>query len=125
MYELFKIANEEYYIDLDKISEFIRIEPGLDEILTIPSKKSEKIDEEVFENNGEFISGEIQDIENQRMMMDVAKWEVVRALLESLLNENGIIDESMGIKKLESQLSIPFRLSFNTLLINKIIKRNG
>jgi len=125
MYELFKIANEEYYIDLDKISEFIRIEPSLDEMLTIPSKKSEKIDEEVFENNGEFISGEIHDIENQRMMMDVAKWEVVRALLESLLNENGIIDESMGIKKLESQLSIPFRLSFNTLLINKIIKRNG
>ena len=62
---------------------------------------------------------------NPHMMMDVAKWEIVRALLESLLNENGIIDESMGIKKLESQLSIPFRLSFNTLLINKIIKRNG
>ena len=126
MYELFRIANEEYYIDLDKISEFIKIEPSLDEILTTPPPKEEVIeggDEKL--NNNEVIVDDIRYIENQRMMMDVAKWEIVRALLESLLNENGIIDESMGMKKLEQQLSIPFRLSFNTLLINKIIKRNG
>lgn len=136
MYELFRIANEEYYIDLDKISEFIKIEPGLDEILTTPPPKEEVIralrEEEKMDegedsnlNNNEVIIDEMRYIGNQRMMMDVAKWEVVRALLESLLNENGVIDESMGMKKLEQQLSIPFRLSFNTLLINKIIKRNG
>ena len=33
MEELFRIANEEYYIDLDKVSEFIRMEPTLDELL--------------------------------------------------------------------------------------------
>jgi hypothetical protein len=58
-------------------------------------------------------------------MIDVAKWEVVKALIESILNENGVLDESMGIKKLEGQLSIPFRLAFNTLIKNKIIKKNG
>ena len=126
MYELFRIANEEYYIDLDKISEFIRIEPGLDEILTTPPPKEEVIEgDDSNPNNNEVIIDDMRYMENQRMMMDVAKWEVVRALLESLLNENGVIDESMGMKKLEQQLSIPFRLSFNTLLINKIIKRNG
>lgn len=126
MYELFRIANEEYYIDLDKISEFIRIEPGLDEILTTPLPK-EEVNEvgDSNPNNNEVIIDDMRYMENQRMMMDVAKWEIVRALLESLLNENGVIDESMGMKKLEQQLSIPFRLSFNTLLINKIIKRNG
>lgn len=126
MYELFRIANEEYYIDLDKISEFIRIEPGLDEILTTPPPKEGVNEGDVSNpNNNEVIIDDMRYMENQRMMMDVAKWEVVRALLESLLNENGVIDESMGMKKLEQQLSIPFRLSFNTLLINKIIKRNG
>lgn len=126
MYELFRIANEEYYIDLDKISEFIRIEPGLDEILTTPLPK-EEVNEvgDSNPNNNEVIIDDMRYMANQRMMMDVAKWEIVRALLESLLNENGVIDESMGMKKLEQQLSIPFRLSFNTLLINKIIKRNG
>ena len=126
MYELFRIANEEYYIDLDKISEFIKIEPGLDEILTTPPPKEEVTEGDISNpNNNEVIIDDMRYMENQRMMMDVAKWEIVRALLESLLNENGVIDESMGIKKLEQQLSIPFRLSFNTLLINKIIKRNG
>ena len=126
MYELFRIANEEYYIDLDKISELIRIEPGLDEILTTPPPKEEVNEgDDSNPNNNEVIIDDMRYMENQRMMMDVAKWEVVRALLESLLNENGVIDESMGMKKLEQQLSIPFRLSFNTLLINKIIKRNG
>jgi len=139
MEELFRIANNEYYIDLDKISEFIRMEPTLDELL-LSSNQEVRISKEVKENEEihEDWDSDVEDVEKKEivfegsqnaipphMMMDVAKWEIVRALLESLLNENGIIDESMGIKKLESQLSIPFRLAFNTLLINKIIKRNG
>lgn len=116
MEELFNIANEEYFIDLDKISELIRIEPSIDEIL---DGYGESTKEDLDNNGPEHI------IVSNAQMMDVAKWEVVKALLESLLNENGIIDESMGIKKLESQLSIPFRLSFNTLLKHKIIKKNG
>jgi len=133
MEELFRIANEEYYIDLNKVSEFIRMEPTLDELLLSSNQESRtskevKENEEIHEDwGGDVEKKEIifEGPQNTNMMMDVAKWEIVRALLESLLNENGIIDESMGIKKLESQLSIPFRLSFNTLLINKIIKKNG
>ncbi len=136
MEELFRIANNEYYIDLDKISEFIRMEPTLDELLLSPIRDEEvNISKEIKSEDGGESDGEMANPNvifdnpnhtgNPHMMMDVAKWEIVRALLESLLNENGIIDESMGIKKLESQLSIPFRLSFNTLLINKIIKKNG
>ena len=133
MEELFRIANEESYIDLNKVSEFIRMEPTLDELLLSSNQESRtskevKENEEIHEDwDGDVEKKEIifEGPQNTNMMMDVAKWEIVRALLESLLNENGIIDESMGIKKLESQLSIPFRLSFNTLLINKIIKKNG
>lgn len=124
MDNLFKIANEEYYIDLDKISNFIKIDPTIDEIL------EKHYQEEVINKNNEI--DEIRETKNQQIigppphtMMDVAKWEVVRALLESLLNENGMIDESMGIRKLEQQLSIPFRISFNTLLKNKLIRKNG
>ena len=123
MDNLFKVANEEFYLDLDKISELIRIEPSIDEIL-IYQQSEETTTEEKEEIKGKIVHDNGDLIPNQSMM-DVAKWEVIRALLESVLNENGIIDESMGIKKLESQLSIAFRLSFNTLLKNKIIKRNG
>ena len=109
---LFSIANEEYYIDLDNVSQFIRMEPSIDELLQSPLEYDE-------ENQKK------PDLVEEHQMMDVAKWEIVRGLLESLLNENGIIDESMGIKKLEKQLSISFRLAFNTLLKYKIIKKNG
>lgn len=123
MDNLFKIANEEFYLDLDRISELIRIEPSIEEIL-IYQQSEETAKEEKEEIKGGVVHNS-EDLMHNQSMMDVAKWEVIRALLESVLNENGIIDESMGIKKLESQLSIAFRLSFNTLIKNKIIKRNG
>jgi hypothetical protein len=124
MDNLFKVANEEFYLDLDKISQLIRIEPSIEEILIYQQQSEETTTEEKEETKDEVVHNNGDLIPNQSMM-DVAKWEVIRALLESVLNENGIIDESMGIQKLEKQLSIPFRLSFNTLLKNKIIKRNG
>lgn len=124
MDNLFKVANEEFYLDLDKISQLIRIEPSIEEILIYQQQSEETTTEEKEETKDGVVHNNGDLIPNQSMM-DVAKWEVIRALLESVLNENGIIDESMGIQKLEKQLSIPFRLSFNTLLKNKIIKRNG
>jgi hypothetical protein len=110
---LFNIANEEYYIDIDRISDCIRIDNNLDYLLSNQDEVEE--DEEELPNN----------LIQEQQMIDVAKWEVIKALMETILNENGVLDESMGIKKLESQLSIPFRLSFNTLLKNKIIRKNG
>jgi len=111
MEQLFNIANEEFYIDIDRISDYIRIDTDVDFLL---NKQIEEEGEEPIEN-----------LPHDPQMIDVAKWEVVKAIIESILNENGIIDESMGIKKLEGQLSIPFRLAFNTLIKNKIIKKNG
>ena len=91
---------------------YIRIDNNIDFLLS---------KQEIEEESEEISDGLIQDPQ----MIDVAKWEVVKALIESILNENGVLDESMGIKKLEGQLSIPFRLAFNTLIKNKIIKKNG
>lgn len=118
MGKLFNIADEEYYLDLDKISNFIKMEPTIDEIL-------ERREINVLSGNTEIDYIIPNPDGGGGQMIDVVKWETVRALVESLLQENGIIDESMGFRKLESQLSIPFRLAFNTLLKNKLIKKNG
>lgn len=111
MEQLFNIADEEFYIDIDRISDYIRIDTDVDFLL---NKQIETDGDEPEEN-----------LSQEPQMIDVAKWEVVKVLIESILSENGILDESMGIKKLEGQLSIPFRLAFNTLIKNKIIKKNG
>ena len=39
---LFSIANEEYYIDLDNVSQFIRMEPSIDELLQSPLEYDEE-----------------------------------------------------------------------------------
>lgn len=117
MEDLFKFGGEEYYFDLDKISDFIKLEKqeNLDDIFS--HTEEEKVESEETQ--------EIVHEESYGQMIDITKWELTKAMIETVLSEQGEVDESMGFSKLESQLSIPFRISFNTLLINKILKKNG
>lgn len=83
---MFKILNENYYIDIDKI------------------------DKEVEMKN---TSGESQ--------IHLVKYELIKNMLETVLTENDIIDENMGMKS--NEFSIPFKLSFNSLRIKNIINK--
>lgn len=116
MDNLFEIAGKEFYFDLEILSNFIKMDEvdTIDDILTEMSEDDD-------------VKGEVSVTPydtTQGQMVDITKWEMTKAMIEAILNENGIIDEQMGITKLGEQLSIPFRLSFNTLLVNKIIKEN-
>jgi len=115
--EFFSIAGNQYYFDLDELSQFIRIEKNetVDDILgTEP-----KVDEEEEKEDSKDTTKE-EPIEGQ--IIDLTKWETIKVMIESVLSENNPVDEAMGKTKLGEQLSIPFRLSFNTLLNYKIIK---
>lgn len=110
---LFEIAGEEFYFDLENISEFVKIDESspkdLEQLLT-KEEPSEKVSRE--------------DEELQGPLIDMTRWELVKAMIETILNENSIVDEDMGIAQLGKQLSIPCRLSFNTLIKHKLIKMN-
>jgi len=117
----FNVAGETFYFDLDRISEFIKLEKkdnDIDEIFKI--KPDQKDPDEVMNSKEDVLPDEPYN-----QMIDITKWELTKAMVETVLSENGEIDEGMGFQKLETQLSIPFRISFNTLLINKILKKNG
>jgi len=45
---------------------------------------------------------------------------MVKMLLETILSEQEVIDEKLGMKS-NSNTSIPFRLAFNSLLNKKLI----
>ncbi len=118
MDELFQIAGEEFYFDLDKISDYVKIEEetpkDLDKLL------SKKIKEDEIENpiyKDEYVP--------QGPLVDMTRWDLTKAMIETILSENGIVDEDMGSSMLGKQLSIPFRLSFNTLIKHNLIKRNN
>jgi hypothetical protein len=111
--EFFKIAGNQYYFDLDELSQFIRVE------------KDETVDDILGENEeveSEEESKEITEPPVEGQIIDLTKWETIKVMIESVLSENNPVDEAMGRTKLGEQLSIPFRLSFNTLLNYKIIK---
>jgi hypothetical protein len=88
---MLKILNEHYYLDLDKIDEYINIEPPLDHT-------------GITENH-----------------ISVVKYELVKTLIEILITEKDDVDEMLGPKN--SDLSIPFKIAFNTLLNKKLLNK--
>ena len=86
------IWDENYYIDLDKIEEF--------------SDLTNVINDE--------ISGNTNDHK-----INVVKYEMVKLMLDVIMTEGIESDEKLGMKN--SELSIPFKLAFNSLLNKKII----
>ena len=83
---MFQVFNENYYVDLEVLDEYVQFE-------------------------GE--SGETQ--------IHLVKYEVVKSMLETVLTETNEVDENLGYKS--SELTIPFKIAFNTLLVKKIINK--
>jgi hypothetical protein len=54
------------------------------------------------------------------MRINIIKFEMVKMLLETILTEQEIMDEKLGMKS-NSNTSIPFRIAFNSLLNKKLI----
>ena len=86
---MFKIFGEHYYIDLDEIAEYTKIE---DEIK----------------------SGDTENFESQAKI-HIVKFDMVKYMLEILMDPHDEIDEKIAMSS-TNETSIPFRFAFNTLL---------
>ena len=89
---MFSVFNEEYFIDLDAMEEFIQI----------------KQDEPT--------SGTTEG-----PSISIVKYEAIKLMLEVIMDGQDSIDETLGSKS--SEIPIPFKLAFNTLLNKKIITK--
>ena len=50
------------------------------------------------------------------------KYDIVKMMIETVLTEREDVDDTLGISSTNGT-TIPFKISFNTLLQNKIIKK--
>jgi len=91
---MIQVLGENYFIDLDEIENY------LDMSQTDDSEDSE--------------SGVTET------KINIIKFEMLKMLLDTVLNEQEIVDEKLGMKS-NAQVSIPFRLAFNSLLNKKLI----
>jgi hypothetical protein len=90
---MISVLGENYYIDLDVIEEYLDMS---DDTTTEP------------------LSGTTE------MKINIIKFEMVKTLLDTILTEQETVDEKLGMKS-NSNLSIPFRIAFNSLLNKKLI----
>lgn len=91
---MIQVLGENYFIDLDEIENYLDMSQADD---------SEDSESGVTETK-----------------INIIKFEMVKMLLDTVLNEQEIIDEKLGMKS-NAQVSIPFRLAFNSLLNKKLI----
>ena len=90
---MINVLGENYYIDLDEIEQYLDMS---DETTTEP------------------LTGTTE------MRINIIKFEMVKLLLETVLSENEIMDDKLGMKS-STNTSIPFKLAFNSLLNKKLI----
>ncbi len=98
---LLEIGGKELYLDIDRLSEIVRIEPN------VPVTEEGEEDSEVYDD--------------AVIQVDVTKYEMYREMIGTLLTYNEEYDEKMGLVAL-NKATIPFKLSYNTLLMKGIIK---
>jgi len=91
---MIQVLGENYFIDLDEIENYLDM-----------SQEEDKDDLE---------SGITET------KINIIKFEMVKMLLDTVLNEQEIVDEKLGMKS-NAQVSIPFRIAFNSLLNKKLI----
>lgn len=53
--------------------------------------------------------------------ISVVKYETIKLMLEVLMDEAGIVDETLGSRN--SEITIPFKLAFNTLLNKRLLNK--
>ena len=90
---MINVLGENYYIDLDVIEQYLDMSNDI---------------------SPEDLSGTTE------MKINVIKFEMVKMLLDTVLTEQDIVDEKLGMKS-SSNTSIPFRIAFNSLLNKKLI----
>jgi len=91
---MIKVLGENYYIDLDRVEEYL--------------------DMSVQTENDETMSADTET------KINIIKFEMVKMLMDTVLTEHEEIDEKLGLKS-STNTSIPFRLAFNSLLNKKLI----
>jgi len=99
---MFKIFGEYYYVDLDMIEKYTQI----DDEETPTTNESEPTDVVIGDNSTK---------------IHIIKYEMVKYLLEVVMDPHDEVDEKLASSS--NELSIPFKIAFNSLLTKNIINK--
>jgi hypothetical protein len=89
---MLNVLGESYYIDFDRIEEYIDMSGDEDIIMSGSSD----------------------------MRINIVKYELIKTMIEVIISEDAEIDEKLGMKN-SNNISVPFKIAFNSLLNKNII----
>ena len=91
---MIKFLGENWYIDINEIEKTVSLDSSYLEVLDSGSTEPQ---------------------------ISVTRYEIIKSLIEVLLTEREELDDNLGIHG-SKNLTIPFKIAFNTLLKNNILK---
>jgi hypothetical protein len=130
--EFLEIDGHDYYIDINAIGDIVRIEQPTEQLVEYvlslnenqkEESKKENLDKvEVSDDNlkdNEIEDFDYDDLPNEPVfVLDTIKLEFIKMCIDTVLNS----ENRDGKLDFEREMSYGFKLSFNTLLKNDIIK---
>jgi hypothetical protein len=95
---MLKFLGENYYLDINELEKQVSYEKSV-----LPLT----------------VTGETESPDQQ---ISVTRYDTFKSLIDVLLTEREELDEGLGMHGAKD-LTIPFKIAFNTLLINHILKK--
>jgi hypothetical protein len=90
---MLQFLGENYYLDLDKIDEYVQVK------------------------NQTPTTGSTEGIN-----VSLIKYDTIKLMIEVIMDESEDVDEQLGAKG-TNNLSIPFKIAFNTLLYKNLLNK--
>ena len=107
-----------YYIDIDALQK-VCTPKGLKATDKVTTKDTKVVTNE----EGVVVGTETIESERERGMdIEVVKYDTIRLLLETIIDYNEEVDDTMGAERALEKTDIAFKLVFNTLYNYGIIK---
>lgn len=95
---MLKVFGENYFVDFDQIERYVDMTDYSD----------------VDSEDELSVSGE------SNVRINIIKYEMVKMMLEVIISEETELDDKLGLKN-SNNISVPFKIAFNSLLNKKII----
>ena len=105
-----------YYLNVDKFTELIKMDhPNGNEIIETTTK-------EIKDAEGVTITSEVLTVKRERdMYIQQTMYELLREMIDIVLNETDEMDEELGSERALDKMSISYKMAFNTLIHYKIL----
>jgi ribosomal protein L16 Arg81 hydroxylase len=105
-----------YYLDVNKFTELIRMDhPNGNEII-------ESVTKAIKDEKGKTITSEVVTTKRERdMYIQQTMYELLREMIDIVLNETDEMDEELGSERALDKMSISYKIAFNTLIHYQIL----